>query len=219
MRAALGRRPTHTKFGAQPISAPGDPLPSSTITATLLLEGLKDPANARVWQEYVDRYRPLIVRYAQRLGVAAMDADDVAQQTLLTFCSAYRAGKYDRERGRLRTWLFTIAHSQIMNWRRAGRARAVHAGSDLLANLPDADDSGALWEEEWRDAVLRECLSRIRNEVSETTFEAFRRFVLEERSAKDVAAELGTSQNAVFLAKRRVLERVRQLMPGVEETW
>ena len=55
-----------------------------TVTSTTLLQGLKDPANEVVWQQYVERYRPLIVRYAQAVGLAAADAEDVAQESFVT---------------------------------------------------------------------------------------------------------------------------------------
>ncbi|MEW6253758.1 MAG: sigma factor, partial [Planctomycetota bacterium] len=91
--------------------APGTLL--STTTNTDLLRGLKDPQNQTVWQQYVDRYRPLLLGCGRRVGLSHADAEDVAQLTLTAFCTAYQAGKYDRERGRLRDWLFGIMRNQI----------------------------------------------------------------------------------------------------------
>lgn len=196
---------------------------SLTTTSTLLLDALRDPSNQGVWQQYVARYRPPLLGYARRLGVSAEDAEDVAQQVLLTFCAAYRDGRYDRERGRLRTWLFAIAYREIMNWHRAARGRPPATGNDAdaqrVASLPADSDAEALWEQEWRDTILRACLEQVRTEVHETTYQAFQRFVLDDRPALDVAAELGISQNAVFLAKRRVLQRVKELLPSIEEAY
>ncbi len=203
-------------------SSPGPGL-SLTTTSTLLLDGLRDPSNHGMWQRYVDRYRPPLVGYARRLGVPSEEAEDVAQQILLTFCEAYRDGKYDRERGRLRTWLFTIAYREIMNWHRAGRGRLATPGeasdAQAIANLPADSDAEVIWEQEWRDTMLRVCLEQVRSEVNPTTYEAFRRFVLDEQSAHAVAEELKITQNAVFLAKRRVLQRVKALLPSIDETY
>lgn len=56
-----------------------------TRTTTALLDGLVDPANAEVWDEFDRRYRPIIVGFAARLGLADADAADVAQDVLTRF--------------------------------------------------------------------------------------------------------------------------------------
>jgi RNA polymerase sigma-70 factor (ECF subfamily) len=66
---------------------------------------------------------------------------------------------------------------------------------------------------------VEECLRIVRSEVQPRTYEAFRRFAIEEQPASAVAEELGLSANAVFLAKSRILKRVRELMPLVEDVW
>ncbi len=193
------------------------------VTNTTLLEGLRDPTNRTVWQHYVERYRPLIVRYARKLGVPEGEAEDAAQAALLAFSSAYRDGKYDRAKGRLSSWLFGIATNQIRDWKRSHRAREERAGAveaeEALAGLAGEDELHEVWEREWRDAVLWECLKLVRAEVMPETFRAFELFALQERPAEQVAQELGMTANAVFGAKRRVLQRVGELMPLIEDDW
>ena len=75
----------------------------STVTNTILLAGLEKPENCTVWQQFVDRYRPLVMHYAQnRFGLGLHDAEDAAQNTLAAFAEAYQKGQYDRDKGRLR---------------------------------------------------------------------------------------------------------------------
>jgi RNA polymerase sigma-70 factor (ECF subfamily) len=195
---------------------------SATATSTFLLEGLRDQANQTVWAQYVGRYLPLIVGYCGRLGLAAHDAEDVAQEALLAFARRYRAGDYDRERGRLRAWLFGMVHTEIARWRRAHarqERQQVAAGTIEPADVPDHDRLAAMWEEEWRDAVLRQCTADVKREVGEKTFAAFELFACQGWPAKRVAEHLGTSEGAVFVAKHRVLRRIRKLHPELEETW
>jgi len=190
-----------------------------TATSTHLLDGLKDQGNQIVWAQYVDRYRPMIVGYCGRLGIAAHDAEDVAQEALVAFAKRYREGDYDRARGRLRAWLFGIVHTEIARWRRAvGRTAAQAAGGHTaaLAGVPDQDRLAALWEEEWRAAVVRQCMALARAEVGEKTFAAFELFACESWPAKRVAEHLGTTEGAVFVAKHRVLRRIRELHPQLD---
>ena len=164
------------------------------------------------------------MRYARRLGLAEADAEDVAQQTLTSFCTSYRSGNYDREKGRLRDWLFGIARNEFRNWCRRRRQREVQVGStedqtDFFAQLADEDHLQRSWEQEWRETLLRECLQEVRREVDSKTFAAFELFASAGWPAKHVAEQLGLTSNAVFIAKHRVLKRVRELLPQLETVW
>lgn len=196
----------------------------TTITSTDLLDGLRDPGNRAIWQEYIDRYRPTLIRYAARLGIGEADAEDIAQQTLVSFCTAYQHGKYDREKGRLRVWLFGIARNQIANWRRRRRAREVQVAgeaeqTDFFHGVQDEKELEQLWEQEWRESVVQQCLAEVRREVEPKTFEAFELFAGKGLPAEEVGARLGMTANAVFGAKRRILRRVRELLPQMESIW
>lgn len=194
-----------------------------TITSTELLAGLRDSGNGEIWKAYVDRYRPLIVDYARRLGAQPADADDIAQQALAAFASAYRKGSYDRRRGRLRDWLFGIVRRQLRNWyRRRGREFQVARDGDSTDFFAGIEDDGGLrtrWDERWRASVLERCLNQARGEVHATTWDAFELFALRGWPAARVAEHLGITENAVFGAKRRLLGRIRELRPDVDEQW
>ncbi len=205
------------------MSQPSTAAQLSTATNTYLLEGLKHPDNRTVWHQYVDRYRPMLVGYARRLGLGD-DAEDIAQQTLVRFSSAYRGGKYDRDRGRLRDWLFGIARNELRNWcRRYGRREVQVVGdadqTDFFAQLADEDHLERTWEREWREAVLRQCLSEVKQEVDAKTFQAFELFASQGLPARSVAERLEITSNAVYIAKHRILKRIRELLPEMESVW
>lgn len=195
-----------------------------TATNTRLLDGLRDPENRAIWHDFVERYRPMIVRFAQRQGLGETDAQDVAQQTLIAFCSAYQRGKYDREQGRLRFWLFGIARNQIRNSRKSKRReyQAGEASSEtgLLNQVADSDaDMERAWEEEWRQAVLSQCLAEVRREFDPKSVEAFELFAWKGMPASEVAELLDVTPNAVFIAKHRIMRRIKELLPEMERVW
>lgn len=205
---------------------PADEQPTflRTITSTSLLEGLRRPDNQTVWSQFDARYRPMILKYANRLGLSEADAQDAAQQTLIAFCEAYQAGKYEREKGRLRIWLFGIARNQILNARRRRYQKEKQVVDDtdqtqFFGRVADEDQFEKLWEEEWREAVLRQCLEEVRREMDAKSIEAFELFAWKGWPAAKVAEHLDTTPNAVFIAKHRIMKRIRELVPKMEEVW
>ena len=196
----------------------------STTTSTFLLNALKGEQNQTVWRLFVDRYRPLVFRYARKLGLPEGDAEDAAQQTMVAFSVAYRGDKYDREKGRLRHWLFGIARNEIRNAirNRRNREAQIPDRTDQTGFFEDLGEDGqleAIWEEEWRQAVLRQCLEEARQAFEPRTIEAFELYAWKGWSARRVGEQLGMSENAVFLAKHKVLKRIRELVPLMEEAW
>ena len=152
-------------------------------------------------------------------GLGQDDAAEVAQDALAAFCEEYRAGRYDRDRGRLRSWLFTLARTRAAHiHRQRDRARGQQEEVPDPEQLADDHRLDEVWEEEWRSAVVRQGL-RVLRETTRTeprSVRAFELLCLEERPAEGVARELGMSTNAVYVAKHRVLERLRDILRRLE---
>ncbi len=195
--------------------------PLTIATTSFLLERLKDPADQAVWRTFTERYRPMIVRTARRLGLNQEDAQDAAQMALMAFFTAYREGKYDPQKGRLRHWLFGIARHWILNTFDKRKHRQVDVAgpadqTDFFARQPADDPMERIWEQEWRESTLRTCMLQVRAEFDPKTLRAFELFAQEGLPAQQVANQLGMTSNAVFIAKHRVLKRIRELLPEME---
>ena len=92
----------------------------------------------------------------------------------------------------------------------AGRSRGVARPFDWDQLQEPESDLSRAWDREHVEFVARRLLELMEVEFSPTTWRAFRRQVLDGLKPAEVAAELGTSVNAVLLAKSRVLARVRK---------
>jgi RNA polymerase sigma factor (sigma-70 family) len=192
------------------------------VTTSTVLDKLGDFKNRTVWDLFVARFRLPIVSFARKMGLAEQDAEDVAQQTLLDFARAFRAGCYDRSRGRLNKWLFGIAYRRVLKAREqfARRERQVAPdadGTSFWATIPEERPATTFWDSAWRRAMLQQCLDGVRCEVQPSTYRAFEMVTFERRSPADAAAELGLTRNAVFIAKHRVATRLRELRREYEE--
>jgi len=190
-------------------------------TTSTILGELRDHRNETAWPDFVERFREPIRRFAMSLGLPEQESEDVAQEALLAFAEAYRDGKYQRERGRLSSWLFGITYRHVLRGRR-NRVRAPAnvagdtGGTDYWAALPDESTLAEQWDQQWQAAVLRQCLQRVRVEFEPTTVEAFELSVRDGRSAEEVATALNVPLKSVYNAKHRVLNRIRQLTEELE---
>ncbi len=79
----------------------------------------------------------------------------------------------------------------------------------------------ALFETEYKRQLFRWAAERVRGEFRGTTWAAFWETGVEGKKAQVVAANLGMSIGAVYMAKSRVVARIRQVIEQVEgeSTW
>jgi RNA polymerase sigma-70 factor (ECF subfamily) len=83
--------------------------------------------------------------------------------------------------------------------------------ASVLKDLIDPHSGlSQFWDGQHDRHVLHSLLESVRPEFTELTWLAFRRLALDGVPAREAAAELGTSVNAVLIAKSRVLARLRQ---------
>ncbi len=192
-----------------------------THTTTALLEGLADPADEETWRAFDARFRPILNGFARRLGLAPEDAADAAQETLTRFVRAYRAGKYDRNRGRLRAWIIGIARHCIIDLKQSRAARAKERGLSAVAELPDDTTLTELWDTECEQEILRQGLDELRRETKTDarTLRAFEMVAFDGRRPAEVAQELAITTNDVYLAKHRCLKRLRAIINQLDELY
>lgn len=187
------------------------------VTTSTLLRELREFGSDAAWRRFVRRFQRPVVAFARSLQLGPLDAEDVAQETLVAFADALRQGQYVRERGRLSHWLFGIARRQVQQHRKreARRSRILARDEASVDSLPDARVRD-LWSRSWDAFVTETCLSAARAEFSHETYRAFELVVVHERTPQEAAAALGVDVKAVYNAKHRVLKRVRALHEDLE---
>ena len=188
-------------------------------TSLSLLESLKPDANPDAWTRLVDLYGPLIRRWLIRHGARGADVEDVTQDVFAVVVRRLPEFRHEHA-GAFRGWLKAIAANCVRDyWRRANRQPAPVGGSDFGQLVKQWEDPQSelsqLWNREHDEHVTRYLIAQIQPQFSEKTWMIFQRFALEGHSADEVARELGTTPNAVFIAKSRVLAKFRQLALGL----
>ena len=201
---------------------------TGTRTSTTLLERVALTGDDAACAEFVARYTPMVRAIAQGRNFQSADVDDVAQEVMAAAVNALRLHRYDRDRGKFKAWLKGVVYHKINDVRRrqakqAGRrpdlkadsqAEPVSHGSvpeDLIDPSPTPDEQfQADFEAAWRQVALEEALDEIRHEVEPSTFQAFDLCVREDMPVREVAKLLGLTRNAVYVAKSRILKRLRE---------
>jgi RNA polymerase sigma-70 factor (ECF subfamily) len=185
---------------------------------SLLLRAQNGEANA--WKDLTDLYRPLILGWLNRQGVPASDREDLGQEVLLSVVKHLPTFQHSGQRGAFRAWLRTIVCRRTADYWRAIDTNALATGGSgataALQQIADPDSElNRQWDEE-HDQYVIHCLLDLVDEMFEpVSLQAFRRLTLDGASGAEVAQELGLSVAAVYVAKSRVLARIRQEAAGL----
>jgi RNA polymerase sigma-70 factor (ECF subfamily) len=181
-------------------------------TSVTLLDLLRRPDAGDAWRRFVRLYTPLLVAWARRAG---QHPDGVADLIQDVFVVLVRKLPDYQSRGRFsfRGWLKTV----FTNLARDRAARRLpdplspsHPALEALAT--DDPDPG---EADERQFLCRRAMQIMESDFEPATWRACWEMTVEGRPAADVARELGLSVAAVYVAKSRVLARLRQELGDV----
>ena len=188
--------------------------------ATLLIR-LRDASDQDAWRLFASIYTPLVYRYAMKNGLQDADAADVAQETMCNVVRVIRSFEYDPSRGSFRGWLLTIVRNTLRKRFKKTQNQAAGSGDtavqSLLQQSPDPQsDSDESWDREYELWLFHKVSKWIQSEFQNKTWQAFWQTAVEGREVASVAEELGISAGAIYIAKSRVLARIRTEVQQIE---
>jgi RNA polymerase sigma-70 factor (ECF subfamily) len=160
-------------------------------------------------------YRPFILGWLVRLSVSAEDVPDLCQDILTTVVEQLPRFQHGGQAGAFRAWLRTVTTNRVrLFWRARNHQPQATGGSDFLQMIQDLENPHSAlseeWDREYQRYVLRSLLDSLEAELEPATLEAFRRLGLRGEPAAEVAEALSMSVGAVYIAKSRVLRRLRE---------
>jgi len=167
------------------------------------------------WERLLRLYAPLVELWAQRAGLQEADAADVRQEVFLAVSHAIGQFHCDRPGDTFRGWLRTITRNKVIDFcsrRRDEAAPGDLADREALARVSPAqvDESADQAVEQENQVLYRRALELMQQDFERSSWQAFWRTVIDGQTPQDVAHELQITVNAVYLAKSRVLARLRE---------
>jgi RNA polymerase sigma-70 factor (ECF subfamily) len=187
-------------------------------TQPSLLVRIRDNQDREAWRQFVRVYGPVVYGYGRKRGLQDADAADLTQEVLRAVAAGVGRLEYDPQRGSFRGWLFTLAHHKLYDFlaRRNGRRSEETGVQTRLEEQPAREDDQALWDREYERRLFARAAAEVRTHFQDTTWQAFWLTAVEGRGGKDVAAELGLTVASVYLAKSRVMARLRERIQELE---
>lgn len=185
------------------------PRTADTATRSSLLLRLRDKRDHRAWHEFDRRYGELLLRYCVGCGLQLSDAEDARQMVLLSLTQGLDNFRYDRDKGRFRSYLSAAAHHAVE--RIIARQARLRAAANRPAPPESAIDHAELWEKEWMNAHYRAAVAELRATHGPRVLAVFEA-LLQGQSSAQICATFDLSEVAVRKVKQRVRERLTEIV-------
>jgi RNA polymerase sigma-70 factor (ECF subfamily) len=175
-----------------------------------LLLRLRDATDKASWNTFVAAYGPMIRGYCQYQGLQEADAADVSQEVLVRVVRSIGSFEYRPDIGRFRDWLGAVVRNAVRRFQNRDQSTPHGTGADDRPELDVAGPADPEWTSRYQAGLLTAACDRAKPHFEPHTWRAFESVWLERTPAPAVAHELGLPIHAVYVAKSRVLQRIRE---------
>ena len=107
------------------------------------------------WEEFYNRYKPLILQLGADLRLNPAEREELVQQVMLSFFNTSKTFVYDRSKGRFRDYLKRTIQNKACDIMRKRQDHTVSLETECnsIENLPAETEDR--WEREWQDLALK----------------------------------------------------------------
>jgi RNA polymerase sigma-70 factor (ECF subfamily) len=199
----------------------------SLPTRHSLLSRLRDLGDSSSWNTFFNRYWRLIYNVARKSGLSEQEAEDVVQETVIAVARKMPEFRYEPAKGSFKSWLLLICRRRIQD-----HFRGVYTSPQVVSltgaetegvgeNVPDPilppdAQMEVIWEQEWRENLLRTARARVRQRINPKHYQVFDCCVIHNQRPAAVAQMLGLNAAQVYLAKHRVSAAVKRAVKELE---
>ena len=194
--------------------------PDTPQTLLRKISEFADGDDSAEWERFAELYTPVIRRYADELGgVNGSNADDVVQEVMIRLVDVLRGGGYKREKGRFRSYLYSMVRRLLvdMHRRAAARGEGRTVPIDGLEVESGVMDAATIVDVRLRAARHAAAVEHVlsRTMLDPRTVAAYRAYALDGRPAEEVAA----AHNLKINALRQIKHRIDRMIAAVESAY
>ena len=191
------------------------PIPKTSIT---LLKDLANGAESARWAEFICRYEGPM-RGFLRQRYPTVEADDVIQNALVALIKALpNYNCTSDERGYFRDYLMGVVRHKAVD---AIKSRAAESEKRMrFAKERDCHRSSLATEDDaWRTALMNAAIEQLMSDgsIAPRTREIFRHVALMHEAPESVAAQFGTTRGNVDVIKKRMIDRLSELVRNMSD--
>ena len=188
---------------------------NNETTRSSVIRAVADTENEAAWQRFFDLYAGFVFSITRSKGLNDTDADDIVQMVFVDLMRNLLSFKYDREKGRFRSYL-----AALVKWRVIDRLKAVRRDADLKADFMEeakatspGDDEFA--DREWKAVAMDHALRWIKSSVRPEHYAAFVASTVEGQDMETVMKLYNLSRDNLYQIRKRLSERLRKVMSEV----
>lgn len=191
-------------------------------TRPSLLLRIRDADDRDAWDQFSEIYRPVICRVARLKGLQQADAEDLAQQVLLSVAGAIDRWQPDEGRAKFRTWLKRVTENAALNALTRGLPDAASGSKAIDACLQQrpakSDPDSDLLRTEYRREIFSRAAQQIRQEFLDDTWNAFWLTAVDGLDIEAAAKQLNCNRGSIYASRSRVMKRLKQKVEEYTES-
>ena len=191
---------------------------NNETTRSSVLKAAADTENEAAWSRLFDLYAGFVFSIARHKGLKPEDADDIVQVVFADLARNLPTFKYDREKGRFKSYL-----TGLVNWRVIDRLKASKRDAELKAGFWEAAKAEAkaaggnddFSERAWQAAAMKEALRRMKPSVSPEHYAAFVASAVEGQDTDVVTKLYGISRDSLYQIRKRLTVKLHDKLAEV----
>jgi RNA polymerase sigma factor (sigma-70 family) len=193
------------------------PLTPQDSTHESLLHRLVGDPSQNEWDEFHERYGPLISGFCRSANRYRLDVDELIQEVYQSLLKSLPKFEYDKAKGKFRAYLMRVTRNKAMELSRKRTRRPKSLDSSGPAEIKDDKELDDIWDMQWKQYLTGQAFSQLQREFPAERILLFQQYALEKLPVEQVAQEFDCSVAMVYKTKSILAGRLREVIEKLIE--